>query len=424
MRFSKRTGWNTEESELARTHRLRREAGLPIADLTASNPTRCGFKYPDSLLDVLTDARALDYDPQPRGLLPAREAVCGYYAEHGVVLSPGQIVLTTSTSEAYSFLFRLLSDPGGEILVPQPGYPLFDFLATLDDVRIKAAPLVYDDGWQIDFEGLRRTITPQTRAIVVVHPNNPTGHFTKRWEAEELARICRTHELSLIVDEVFLDYRDQATPAGSKGAREPESAGLETGATKGTGATRAGSEGAGSFAAGIEGVPVFVVSGLSKIAGLPQMKAAWIVATGPKKAQALERLEVIADTFLSMNAPVQWALPAWLGGRAEIQEQIRRRVSANLAELDRQLATLPTLERLAVEGGWYAVLRVPALGPDEQTVLALLERGVWVHPGYFFGLPESGWLVVSLLGEEAGFNAGMITVTNYFRTNQQGNFCR
>ena len=172
---------------------------------------------------------------------------------------------------------------------------------------------------------------------------------------------------------------------------------------------------------------MFVVSGLSKIAGLPQMKAAWIVVTGPEKAQApkqpaLDRLEVIADTFLSMNAPVQWALPAWLAGRAEIQEQIRSRVSANLAELDRQLATAPTLQRLAVEGGWYAVLRVPALEPDEQTVLALLERGVWVHPGYFFGLPESGWLVVSLLGEEAEFNAGVITVTNYFRTNQGGNY--
>jgi aspartate/methionine/tyrosine aminotransferase len=418
MRFSERTGWNTEESELARAHRLRREAGLPIADLTASNPTRCGFAYSDSLLDALTDARALDYDPQPHGLLPAREAVCRYYADHGVVLDPGQIVLTTSTSEAYSFLFRLLSDPGGEFLVPQPGYPLFDFLATLDDVRIKAAPLVYDDGWQIDFEGLRRAITQQTRAIVVVHPNNPTGHFTKPWEAEELASICRASGLALIVDEVFLDYREQGSEKkASKGEMGPTGAGL------GTGATRAGSEGAGSFAAGIEGVPVFVVSGLSKIAGLPQMKAAWIVATGPEKAQALERLEVIADTFLSMNAPVQWALPAWLGGRAEIQEQIRRRVSANLAELDRQLAMLTTLQRLQVEGGWYAVLRVPALEPDEQTVLALLERGVWVHPGYFFGLPESGWLVVSLLGEEAEFDAGMVTVTNYFRTNQQGNFC-
>ncbi len=394
MRFSERTGWNTEESDLARAHRLRREAGLPIADLTASNPTRCGFRYPDSLLAALADPRALDYDPQPRGLLAAREAVCRYYADHGVALDPSQIVLTTSTSEAYSFLFRLLSDPGGEILVPQPGYPLFDFLATLDDVRIKAAPLVYDDGWQIDFEGMRRAITSQTQAIVIVHPNNPTGHFTKPWEAEELATICRAHALSLIVDEVFLDYGFGATPL--------------------------------SFAEGLEGVSVFVVSGLSKIAGLPQMKAAWIAATRPEKAQApkqpaTDRLEVIADTFLSMNAPVQWALPVWLAGRAEIQEQIRSRVSANLAELDRQLAMAPSLQRLAVEGGWYAVLRVPALEPDEQTVLALLARGVWVHPGYFFGFPESGWLVVSLLGEEAEFNGGVITVTNYFRTNQGGN---
>ncbi|MGB0063233.1 MAG: pyridoxal phosphate-dependent aminotransferase [Terracidiphilus sp.] len=413
MRFSARTGWNTEENSLARAYRLRREAGLSIADLTASNPTRCGFAYPASLLSSLADERALDYDPQPLGLLQAREAVCRYYADHGVAVDPGQIVLTTSTSEAYSFLFRLLCDPGNEILVPQPGYPLFDFLAALDDVRIKATPLVYHDGWQIEFEALRRGITPQTRAIVVVHPNNPTGHFTKPWEVEELAKICRAHSLSLIVDEVFLDYREQgnketrkqgngerATPAGSEGAREQES-----------GAPR-------SFAAGLDGIPIFVVSGLSKIAGLPQMKAAWIVATGPEKVEALERLEVIADTFLSMNAPVQWALPAWLAQRAEMQQQIQSRVSANLAELDRQLTTIPTLQRLAVEGGWYAILRVPALESDEQTVLALLERGVWAHPGYFFGLPDSGWLVLSLLGYEQEFRNGLITITDYFRTNQ------
>jgi aspartate/methionine/tyrosine aminotransferase len=427
MRFSERTGWNTEESELARAHRLRREAGLPIADLTASNPTRCGFRNSASLLDALTDARALDYDPQPRGLLAAREAVCRYYADHGLAIDPDQIVLTTSTSEAYSFLFRLLCDPGGEILVPQPGYPLFDFLATLDDVRIKGAPLVYDDGWQIDFEGLRRAITPQTRAIVVVHPNNPTGHFTKAWEAEELARVCRASGLSLIVDEVFLDYGMGAGRETRATAGQEAGATKQTDATKEIGAERESGGEAGSFAFGLEGVPVFVVSGLSKIAGLPQMKAAWIVATGPEKAQApkqsaLDRLEVIADTFLSMNAPVQWALPAWLAGRAEIQEQIRARVSANLAVLDRRLAGHPALQRLRVEGGWYAVLRVPALEPDEQTVLALLGRGVWVHPGYFYGFPESGWLVVSLLGEEAEFDAGMVTVTNYYGTNQEGNF--
>jgi aspartate/methionine/tyrosine aminotransferase len=383
MRFSQRTNWNTEESELARAHRLRVEAKLPIADLTASNPTRCGFEYPPELLAALTDPRAFDYDPQPRGLMSGREAVCAYYAGHGVALQPEQIVLTTSTSEAYSFLFRLLCDPGSEILIQQPGYPLFDYLAALDDVKLKATALFYDHGWQIDPEGLRQAITPQTRAIVLVHPNNPTGHFTKPWEAEELARLCREFDLALIVDEVFLDY------------------GL------------GGENTASSFAAGLENVPVFVVSGLSKIAGLPQMKAAWIVATGPQAAAALDRLEVIADTFLSMNAPVQCALPVWLEDSEAIQRQIRSRVAANLAELDRQLLRLPEVSRLKVEGGWYALLRIPALAPDEQTVLALLERGVWVHPGYFFGMAESGWLVVSLLGRMEEFHRGATGLVDY-----------
>ena len=211
MRFSKRTDWNTEESTLARAHRQRAAAGLPIADLTASNPTRCGFTYPPRLLQALADPQAFDYDPQPRGLLSARKAVCRSYADCGVTVHPDQVVLTTSTSEAYSYLFRLLCDPGCEILAPQPGYPLFDFLAGLDDVRLKAATLLYDHGWQIDPEGFRRAITPQTRAIVLVHPNNPTGHFTKPWEAAELAQLCREFDLSLIVDEVFLDYGLEAT---------------------------------------------------------------------------------------------------------------------------------------------------------------------------------------------------------------------
>jgi aspartate/methionine/tyrosine aminotransferase len=382
MRFSRRTNWNMEENDLARAHRRRVAAGLPIADLTASNPTRCGFAYDPSLLAALRDRRALDYDPQPRGLLSAREAVCAYYAGHGVALTPEHIFLTTSTSEAYSFLFRLLCDPGSEILAVQPGYPLFDFLAVLDDVKLKAAPLVYDHGWQIDVEGIRRAIAPQTRAIVLVHPNNPTGHFTKPWEAEELARLCREFDLALIVDEVFLDYS-----FGGAGK---------------------------SFAAGLEGVAVFVVSGLSKIAGLPQMKAAWIVAAVQETCTDLDRLEVIADTFLSMNAPVQWAMPAWLEGREAIQRQIQARVAANLDELDRQLAKLPEVSRLEVEGGWYAVLRIPALAPDEQTVPALLECGVWVHPGYFFGMSESGWLVVSLLGPEQEFSAGVDRLVEHF----------
>jgi aspartate/methionine/tyrosine aminotransferase len=408
MRFSERTNWNTETTDLARAHRDRLAAGLPIADLTQSNPTRCGFAYPPSLLSALTDPRALVYDPEPCGLLPARQAVSAYYADHGVALDPRQIVLTTSTSEAYSFLFRLLCDPGDEVLILQPGYPLFDFLAALDDVRLKAVPLVYENGWQIDPEGIRRAITPRTRAIVVVHPNNPTGHFTKPSEAAELARLCREFRLALIVDEVFLDY----SLAHPSFAAQPE-----------------------SFAHGLEGVPVYVVSGLSKIAALPQMKAAWIVATvagpGPRQIpdqardqardEALARLEVIADTFLSMNAPIQWALPAWLAGRSAIQQQIRRRVTANLAALDRQLQAVKSVQRLAVEGGWYAVLRIPAVNPDDHTVLALLERGVWVHPGYFFGLPESGWLVVSLLAPEAEFSNGVAILINYLGTNHGRN---
>ena len=390
-KFSKRTEWNTEESVLARAHRLRLESGLPVADLTASNPTRCGFEYDPGLLAALTDQRALDYDPQPLGLQRARESVCRYYADHGVQVEPGCVVLTTSTSEAYSFLFKLLCDPGDEIVVPQPGYPLFDFLAVLDDVRVTPAPLVYDHGWQMEPEGFRRAVTAKTKAVVLVHPNNPTGHFTKQWEAEELARICRERGIALIVDEVFLDY--------------------------GFG------EQAASFAAGLEGADVYVVSGLSKIAGLPQMKAAWIVATGPDANSAMARLEVIADTFLSMNAPVQGAIPAWIAGRERIQRQIRERVSANLAELDRQLEEVDVVRRLEAEGGWYAVLRVPAVRTDEEAVLELLQRGVWVHPGYFFGMESAGWLVVSLLGPIEEFKTGVNRLVNYFRTNQGVNNC-
>ena len=383
MQFSRRTQWNTEESELARAHRERVQAGLTIADLTASNPTRCGFEYPPGLLAALANPAALDYDPQPRGSLRARQAVCDYYASHGVRVEPEQIILTTSTSEAYSFLFRLLCDPEAEILAPQPGYPLFDYLAALDDVRIRPVSLVYDHGWQIDPESFRRAINAGSRAIRLVHPNTPTGHLTQPWEVEELGQLCREHGLALVVDEVFLDFSFE----------EP----------------------ARSFAAGLEGVPVFVVSGMSKIAGLPQMKAAWIVATGPERVEALDRLEVVADTFLSMNAPVQCALPEWLAGRGAIQKQIRERVAANLAALDGCLAGLKTVDRLQVEGGWYAVLRIPAVERDERTVLELLERGAWVHPGYFFGMGESGWLVVSLLTQEREFSTGLGVFDNYFR---------
>ena len=387
MRFSERTRWNTEESELARAHRERLAAGLPVADLTASNPTRCGFAYPEDLLEALTDSAALDYDPDPKGSRRAREAVCRYYGDLGALADPANLVLTTSTSEAYSYLFKLLCNPGERILAPQPSYPLFDFLCDAEVVGLDAAPLVYDHGWQLDLEGLRRRITPKTRAVVLVHPNNPTGHYTNLEEALRLAAVCREHELALIVDEVFLDY---ALP-GIQG------------------------EDIGTFAARDLGILTFIVSGISKIAGLPQMKAAWLLAMGPGAGEAMERLEVLADTYLSMNAPVQRALPKWLAGRAGMQEQIRARVRANLKELDWRLAGSPMVNRLRVEGGWYAVLRIPALQPDERTALELLERGVWVHPGYFFGMGPSGWLVASLLGPEAEFSMGIAIFLDYLR---------
>jgi alanine-synthesizing transaminase len=379
VRFSRRTAWDTDETPLARTLRERREAGLPIADLTASNPTHCGFQYDAaSLLAPLSDPAALDYDPNPRGMLSAREAVCGYYADHGAKIAPHDIFLTTSTSEAYSFVFRLLCDGGDEVLIAEPSYPLFDFLAVLDDVRLVPYALVYDHGWQIDLESIRERISPRTRALTLVNPNNPTGHYIKSWERQALEDLCREHGLALIVDEVFLDY-----PLGDL---KPV-----------------------SFSHGDAAALTFVLSGLSKVAGLPQMKAAWIACRGPEdeRLHAQDRLEIIADTFLSMNAPVQRALPHWLAGRKGTQTQIAARVLHNLQLLDALLAGQALVTRLVVEAGWYAVLRIPALRPDEETAILLLEKGVSVHPGYFFGLPESGWLVVSLLSEPAEFSTGI-----------------
>ncbi len=357
-----------------------------MLDLTASNPTRCGFHYDPALLAPLADPAALEYDPDPRGLLHARNAVTAYYRDHGAPVDPEQIFLTTSTSEAYSFVFRLLCDPGDEVLIAQPSYPLFDFLAMLDDVRLVPYPLFYDYGWHLDIEALRERITPRTRAIALVHPNNPTGHFTKPAEREALEALCLEHDLALIVDEVFLDY-------GFSG------------------------EAARSFATGPHAALTFVLSGLSKIAALPQMKAAWIACFGPpqKLGEATARLEIIADTFLSMNAPIQCAVPAWLAARGEMQQQIRERVAGNLTALDLILADQSMLTRLDVEAGWYAVLRVPAIGEGEHTALQLLQQeGVAIHPGHFFGFHGSGWLVLSLLPTRGEFEQGMRSIIHYF----------
>lgn len=387
FRFSKRTNWNLEETDLTQALHERRAANLPVYDLTASNPTHCGFQYDTpAILAALQNADALIYDPDPRGILSARQAVSHYYADHDTTVSAQQIFLTTSTSEAYSYVFRLLCDPGDEILIAQPSYPLFDFLATLDDIRLVPYQLFYDHGWHLDIEALRQKITSRTRAIVLVHPNNPTGHFTKLHERQALEILCAEYGLALIVDEVFLDYP------------MPEIAGR-------------------SFAVGPHPALTFVLSGLSKIAALPQMKAAWIAAFGPEPAlsEALNRLEVIADTFLSMNAPVQYALPAWLAQGGNIQQQIQKRTEENLRLLDETLSRQTLLTRLEVEAGWYAILRVPALQPDEELALVLLkEHGVHLHSGYFFGFPQTGWLVLSLLSPANEFQTGIELITLYF----------
>ncbi|MFP5230585.1 MAG: pyridoxal phosphate-dependent aminotransferase [Acidobacteriota bacterium] len=397
MRFSARTAWDLGETRLARALRERRAAGREVLDLTASNPTLCGFVYDEGgILAVLGERAALIYDPDPRGMRRAREAVCDYYRQRGAQVDPEQIFLTTGTSEGYGWLFRLLCEAGDEVLIAQPSYPLFDFLAQIEDVRLVAYPLVYDHGWQIDFAGLRQRITPRTRAIALVHPNNPTGHFTKAAERRELEAICTEQGLALIVDEVFLDY---SFAEGDSPLRGP---GVEKGR---------------SFAAGEHPCLMFVLSGISKIAALPQMKAAWIAAFGPaaERHEAEERLEVVADTFLSMNAPVQCALPAWLAGSDAMQKQIQERTRANLLQLDQELLRSPAVTRLAVEAGWYAVLRVPALGKDEDLAVNLVaERGVYVHPGSFFGFADAGWLVVSLLTPEEDFRRGVEGVCDVF----------
>ena len=380
-RFSSRTAWDLNESSFATAVREARAAGRQLWDLTISNPTRCGFHYDkEALLAPLLNPGTVVYDPEPRGPEAARAAVSEYYAGHGAAVGVDELLLTTSTSESYSYVFRLLCDPGDEVLVAQPSYPLFDFLAALENVRLKPYPLFYDHGWWIDIAELERSIGPKTRAIVVVHPNNPTGHWTNQAERIRLEEICARDGLALIVDEVFLDY-----PL----APSPEAA---------------------TFAGGNHPVLTFVLSGLSKIAGLPQMKAAWIATLGPavEKAAALARLEVIADTFLSMNSPVQLAIPAWIRGAAHVQQQIRERAQANLASIQdfaRRESTRLTL--LKVDAGWSAVIGLSKCVGETDCVRRLLNAGVIVHPGSFYGIPERNRIVVSLIGPEEEFKEGI-----------------
>ena len=384
--FADRTNWNLEPNRLSEALARHRVAGKPLIDLTASNPTECGFTYDrERILSALADPQSLSYEPEPKGLLAAREVIVGYYADRGDHVAASDMLLTTTTSEAYSFVFRILCNPGDEVLIPTPSYPLFDLLADIQDVRLVRYPLIYDHGWQIAFHALEAALTPRTRAIIVVHPNNPTGHFVKPDERSGLNRICAGRQLAIIADEVFLDFAFSSKRHLSWVTNSE--------------------------------VLTFTMSGLSKMCGLPQMKVAWLAASGPKDltTRALERLEVIADTYLSMNAPIQHAIPEFLQQRHEFQRQLMSRVLGNLAELDRQLATQKACSRLEIEGGWYAVLHVPAMRTDEEVALDLVEKeGVYVHPGHFYDFPADGYLIVSLIGSEQEFGEGIRRLVSIF----------
>jgi len=377
--FADRTNWNLSTNKLTQALEEHRASGREVLDLSASNPTECGFRYDQkAIMRALCSPASLVYHPDPKGLEQARRAVAGYYQARGGMVAPGEIILTTSTSEAYSYIFRLLCNPGDELLIPTPSYPLFDFLADIQDVKLQRYPLIYDHGWQIDFHGLQQAMTERTRGVIVVHPNNPTGHFTKPPEMAQLKQICAARQMAIIADEVFLDFSlEDQQPQSFTGSQE---------------------------------ALTFTLSGLSKISGLPQMKFAWLAASGPDnlKKEALSRLEMIADTYLSMNAPVQLAAAAFLEQRHSFQSQLMQRVHNNLKELDHQLAAQRHCSRLQVEGGWYAVLRVPATQTDEDLAITLLrEKDVYIHPGHFYDFHQEGFLVVSLITPENVFTKGL-----------------
>ena len=376
--FSARLHWSQSPNRLSALLEHKRGAGSQILDLTESNPTRAGIVYPEAdILAALSDPRALKYHPSPRGLDTARNAVAAYYRDRGTRISAERVLLTASTSEAYAYLFKLLANPGDEILAPRPSYPLFEYLAGLESVQIRQYPLRYDGAWHIDFDALERAVTARTRAIVVVNPNNPTGSYLKRDELDRLETLAASRGLAILSDEVFRDF----------------SFGDDSGRV--------------STLAGDRPVLTFSMSGLSKIAGLPQMKLGWIAASGPQCQHALDALELIADTYLSVASPVQVALPRLLELSGGILDQIRARTASNLARL-RETLHESTATLLRTEGGWYAVVQVPRLRTEEEWTLKLLEEsGVLVQPGFFFDFESEAFLVVSLLPEAPVFSEGV-----------------
>lgn len=373
LSFSSRTEWDTRANPLAAALERRRESGRPILDWTVSNPTLCSFDYPaDAILSALASTAALRYEPDSLGMLRARAAVSLFYEEIGERVPPGRIVLTASSSEAYSYLFTLLCNPGDSVLVPKPGYPLLEDLARVNNVRVMPYRLLYDGAWHIDADSLRTALHRDTRAIVLINPNNPTGNFVAAGERDMVSAFAREHDLAVIADEVFLTFPFDP-------GHRPRSL-LTLGAPL-----------------------VFVISGLSKLAGLPQMKLGWVSLAGDDEhvAGALRRLEIIADTYLSVNTPVQVALPSILDSALKTGEEIRKRVAANYAALVDMTRGSP-VSVLHSDGGWNAVLRLPATRTDDEWSLRMLERhGLLVYPGHFFEMDLKGCIVVSTLLRES-----------------------
>jgi alanine-synthesizing transaminase len=376
--FSSRFRWDFQPNRLTRALEQKRRDGVEVLDLTESNPTRAGLRYPPEILDAFRDQRLLRYEPSPAGMREAREAVARYYFKRGIAVEPERILLTASTSEAYAYLFKLLTDPGDQVLVPRPSYPLFEFLATMESVEVRSYPLRYHGQWAIDMDALISVLTDRTRAIILVNPNNPTGSYVKRGELDEIARLCAGREIALISDEVFSDY-----------AFVPDAERVVT-------------------VAGQQEGLAFAMSGLSKIAGLPQMKLGWIVTAGAanQRQQAKERLEWIADTYLSVGTPVQCAAARLLTVADTIQQQIRDRTTGNL-QFAREALTGSSAGILTVEGGWSVTLQVPRLRTEEEWALELLDTcNILLQPGFFYDFEAEAFLVGSLLTAPATFREG------------------
>lgn len=388
--FSRRTAWDRRHNPLTlRLDALRRQ-GRQVIDLTASNPTHCQLRYPaGEILSALADPGLLAYEPDPRGLLSARAAVSSYLAQGGAAVGADDLLLTGSTSEAYGYLFKLLCNPGDDVLVPAPSYPLFDFLTGLEAVAARRYPLRYDGAWRLDVDQVEASASDQTRAVLVVNPGNPTGAFLKEDEWALLVALCARRGWALISDEVFSDFG------------------------------RGGAEGRVRCVAGRPSPCLtFSLGGLSKAAALPQLKLGWLAAGGPAepKREALERLELVADSYLSVNTPSQLALPKLLLLARGLQAQLRERVERNRAVLVAARPQHAPWSVLASEGGWSALVRIPERPGEEAVCLSLLERGVLVHPGHFYDFPAGAYLGVSLIVPPDDFARAVQALVDEFAT--------